>query len=259
VIRKRLVAVVTVRQGLAVQSFGYRRYLPLGRPEVLVENLDRWGADEIILQCIDRSAGGQGPDFATLDRVSRKGLSTPLIYAGGIASAAHGIAVVQRGADRICIDAALQDGPELAMELSAQLGAQALIAALPMSQEGGMLHWMDHRNRRQRPLTAEVLGLLSSRTVSEALIIDWQHEGTRGSFDQELISRFPLQHVPLIAFGGLSDPRQLRAVLQDPRSVAVAVGNFLSYREHAVQALKAELGSLPLRPAIYDNAAAQPE
>ena len=32
-----------------MQSFGYRRYLPLGRPEVLVENLDRWGADEIVL------------------------------------------------------------------------------------------------------------------------------------------------------------------------------------------------------------------
>ena len=40
-IRKRLVGVITVKDSLAVQSFGYKNYLPLGNPEILVENLDR--------------------------------------------------------------------------------------------------------------------------------------------------------------------------------------------------------------------------
>ncbi len=65
-LRKRLVGVVTVMGGHAVQSFRYERYLPLGRPEVLIENLDRWGADEILLQCIDRGRDGVGPDFPLL-------------------------------------------------------------------------------------------------------------------------------------------------------------------------------------------------
>ena len=255
-IRKRLVAVVTVRQGWAVQSFGYGRYLPLGRPDVLVENLDRWGADEIILQCIDRSRTGAGPDFATLDRVSRRGLSTPLIYAGGIATAEQGIAVIQSGADRICIDAALHDGAQAAAELSAKLGAQALIAALPLSRDGSELRWLDHRTGRQRDLGADVLQLLESRTVSEALVIDWRNEGRRGGFDADLLRLFPAGQAPLIAFGGLSEAAQMRVLLQDPRVVAVAVGNFLSYREHALQALKAELGTLPLRPAAYDSVGA---
>jgi cyclase len=51
---KRLVGVITVKDGWAVQSIGYRRHLPMGRPEVVAENLDRWGVDEILLQCIDR-------------------------------------------------------------------------------------------------------------------------------------------------------------------------------------------------------------
>ena len=59
-LRKRLIAVVTVLDGLAVQSFGYQRYLPLGKPECLVENLDRWGVDEIFVQVIDRSARNLG-------------------------------------------------------------------------------------------------------------------------------------------------------------------------------------------------------
>ena len=57
-LRKRLLGAVVVRQGWAVQSFGYRRWLPLGRPECLVENLDRWGADGIVVLAIDR--GDQG-------------------------------------------------------------------------------------------------------------------------------------------------------------------------------------------------------
>ena len=44
-IKKRLIGVVTVRNGIAVQSFGYRRWLPLGRPEVLVEARDDGGFD----------------------------------------------------------------------------------------------------------------------------------------------------------------------------------------------------------------------
>lgn len=72
-LKKRLIGVVTVKHGWAVQSFGYRRHLPLGRPEVLVQNLDRWGADEILVQCIDRSASGLGPDLDVLGKISKLG------------------------------------------------------------------------------------------------------------------------------------------------------------------------------------------
>jgi cyclase len=89
------------------------------------------------------------------------------------------------------------------------------------------------------------------RVVSEALLIDWRNEGYPQAFDVEIIRGFPLNDVPLIAFGGLSEPNQLRHVLAMPRIAAVGIGNFLAYGEHAVQALKCSLTDLPLRPAIY--------
>lgn len=252
-IKKRLIGVVTVKDGWAVQSFGYRRYLPLGRPEVLVENLDRWGADEILLQCIDRSAQGAGPDFKLLERVSHKGLSTPLIYAGGIRTVADGIAVTKAGADRICVDSLLHDDTQVVADLSEPLGAQAIIGAFPLAMENGAVLWLDHRSVARKSLTPEVLALLRSGTISEALIIDWQHEGMPGGFDMSLLTAFPGISVPLIAFGGLSDVQQLRSVLQSSRTVAAAIGNFLSYREHAVQTYKQQLAGLPLRAATYDR------
>jgi cyclase len=251
VIKKRLVGVVTVKDGWAVQSFGYARHLPLGRPEVLVENLDRWGADEILVQCIDRSRAQAGPDLALLERIGRLGLSTPLIYSGGIRDAADGLAAVQAAADRICIDSMLHDRIAEVHALSGQLGAQALIAALPLSHEEGRLQWLDHRTGRRQPLGEALLGLLAGGVISEALLIDWRHEGHAGAFDEGILAHFPLEQVPLIAFGGLSEPRQLRAVLQSPRVAAAAVGNFLSHREHAIQRLKLELAGIPLRPASF--------
>jgi len=255
---KRLVGVVTVRRGIAVQSFGYRRWLPLGRAEVLVENLDRWGADEILLQCIDRSAEGLGPDFALLDRIGRLGLSTPLIYAGGIRHAQDAAQVVQRAADRVAVDALLRDNLPQVRAISERLGAQAVLAALPLALGRGAspaapLAWLDHRTGVAIPLPAAVPALLRKGVVSEALLIDWQHEGTPGAFSMPLAQAFSQLELPFIAFGGLSEPAQLRQLLSQPHCVAVAMGNFLSWREHAVQAAKCELQGVPVRPPSWQG------
>lgn len=266
-IQKRLVGVITVKQGWAVQSFGFQRHLPLGRPELVAENLCRWGVDEILLQCIDRSrpgmAGPPGPDLALLERISRQGLRTPLVYQGGIRSVADAVAAVQAGAERIAVDSLLRDDPATAAALAGPLGAQAVIAALPLAWQDGQLLWLDHRpahgQRRATPLPAEVLAVLRSGAISEALLIDWRHEGQHagmpgapgGGFDEALLDHWPVPGLPLIAFGGLGDPLRLRQVLQRPAVVAAGVGNALSWREHAVQQYKAALQGLPLRQPVY--------
>jgi cyclase len=250
-IHKRLVGVITVKQGWAVQSFGYRRHLPLGRPEIVAENLDRWGVDEILLQCIDRSAAGLGPDLALLERINRKGLSTPLTYQGGIRNVADGVAVVQAGAERIALDSLLRERPQEAAALAVPLGAQALIGALPLSPHEGTLHWLDHRTGQSTPLPTELLAVLRSGAISEVLITDWRHEGEPGGFDENLLDAWPLPTLPLIVFGGLNEPAQLRRVLERPAVVAAGIGNFLAWREHAVQQIKAQLLGLPLRPPRY--------
>lgn len=251
-LKKRLIGVVTVKNGWAVQSFGFRRYLPLGKPECLVENLDRWGADEILVQVIDRSATGLGPDFDLLERLGALGLETPMIYAGGIRSVADGVKLVQFGADRIVVDALLHEDLLRVRELSEQLGAQALIASLPLSLQGGRLEWLDYRVRTSSPIAEEVLGLIQSGVISEALISDWQHEGMLGGFDQNVVEHFPLKDVPIIAFGGISEHAQMRALMQSTSVAAVAVGNFLAYREHAIQNFKEALTGMPLRLATYE-------
>lgn len=252
-LKKRLIGVVTVKDGWAVQSFGYRRYLPLGKPECLVENLDRWGADEILVQVIDRSVAGLGPDFELLARLGELGLATPLIYAGGIRTVIDGVRVIQLGADRIVVDALLREDLPAVRELSERLGAQALIASLPLSWQENALAWFDYRTQLSFPISDAVLETIQSGVVSEVIISDWRHEGHPGGFEQRLVEEFLLKGVPIIAFGGLSEYEQIRGLLQSPAVVAVAVGNFLSYREHAIQKFKVALAGMPLRFATYES------
>jgi imidazole glycerol-phosphate synthase subunit HisF len=247
------VGVVTVKNGWAVQSFGYRRYLPLGKPECLVENLDRWGADEILVQVIDRSSANLGPDFELLKRLGSLGLGTSLIYAGGIRSVSDGVELIQLGADRLVVDALLHEDLSAVRGLSERLGAQALIASMPLSWQEERLVWMDYRNKFSTTISDEVLSLLQSGVISEVLIADWQHDGCQCSFEQKLVSEFPLKGVPIIVFGGISEQEQIRELMQSLEVAAVAVGNFLAYQEHAVQKYKEALTGMPVRLATYES------
>ena len=250
-LKKRLVGVITVRHGWAVQSFGYSRYLPLGHPECLVENLNRWGADEIIVLSIDRSRRGLGPDLALLRRLGALGLSTPLTYGGGIRSVEDAGAVIQLGADRVCVDAVLRADPDAVRGMATLLGAQAVIGVLPMSIVNGALTWRDHLARRDVPLESVDLALFSEEVVSEVLLVDWRNEGRPGGFDVDLVRRFPLRGIPLIAFGGLSEAPQLADLFADDRVVACGVGNFLAYTEHTVQRIRKVLPERSIRPPEF--------
>jgi cyclase len=249
---KRLIGVVTVKNGWAVQSFGYRRYLPLGKPEVLVHNLDRWGADEILLQCIDRSHPSVGPDFELLRKVSDLGISTPLIYSGGIRGREDALKVVSFGADRVMIDALLKDAPADVEAVSRVLGLQAVIANLPIRNTPEGLLLLDYRSGHEMPL-AEAVKLMPLDWISELMLTDWCHEGHSEAFSTSLLAASDLLSKPLICFGGISSAHQIRALFENDRVVAIGGGNSLNYKEHAIQALKKDLVDVAIRPPNYES------
>lgn len=250
-LNKRLIGVIAVKAGIAVQTFGYRRYLPLGSPECLAENLNRWGVDEILVLCIDRSHNGLGPDLALLRRLGALGLSTPLSYGGGVHTPADAAQAIQAGAERLCLDAVLHTDPNAVRDMAELLGSQALVAAMPMAMCGDTAMRYAYMQNSLLPYAEETNRLFDEGAVSEALLIDAVHEGQRNAFDAELVRCFPRQATPLIVFGGISEPMQVTRLLDETTVVAVAVGNSLNYSEHAVQNLKQQVQAPSLRPAIY--------
>lgn len=252
-LQKRIIGVIAVENGWAVQSFGYRRTLPLGRPERLAENLDRWGADEIIVLDFGRSRRNLGPDMDLIYRLSALGLTTPISYGGGVATSEQAVAVIQAGVERVCMDSILHDNPEEIIPIAEKLGAQALIAAFPVSLNEHTLQWYEHREGVAKDLDLSLLKLFTEGYISEALVIDWQQEGKRGGYNPALIDLFSTQvpGVPLLLYGGISEVKQIRDFLEYAAVSAVCIGNFLNYREHAFQVLKEGIGCMRVRAPLY--------
>ena len=159
--------------------------------------------------------------------------------------------VIKRGADRIALDSALFDEPSIFRELGFRLGTQALIASMPVSIVDSCLSRFDYRSRMMTEINSEFIEEYVLGAVSEIMLTDWRHEGYPESFDDKLIDLFPHSEISLIAFGGINQESQMEALLARSNVSAVAVGNFLNYREHAVQRIREKLVSNLIRPASY--------
>lgn len=251
-LKKRFIAVVTIKNSHAVQSFGYNNYLPLGKPDVIVKNLDRWGVDEIILQCIDRSSSNLGPDFEVLNKISKIGISTPIIYGGGIRNADDASKVVSNGADRILLDALLYS-PKNELEIIAdKLGVQAIMANIPIRQDGEYYLALNYQTKIESRFN-KFIDKISLHLISEVLITDWCNEGKKESFNIKLLEISDLIEKPLIFFGGISSKLTINKILNNFKTVGFGIGNFLNYQENAVQKLKLNISNQIIRPPYFHN------
>jgi len=251
-VKKRLIGVICVKDGWSVQSFAYNRYLPLGKPTIIAENLDRWGADEIMILSIDRSINGLGPDFELMKQIGNLGLSTPISYGGGIRNYTDAITLVNLGAERLCIDWLFQNQPTQVQSISDHVGSQAIILSLPCVYHNHVVMSKDYCTGKTKSLTTFV-EMYQQNMYSEILLIDALHEGLAESFDSRLVKADDFSSIPIIAFGGISNSEQIERILESTNVNAIAIGNALHYQEHAIQRFKNDISHSLFRKAQYSH------
>lgn len=253
-LKKRLTGAVTIRNGIVVQSFGYNKYLPIGKPKVIVENLDRWGIDEIFIQVIDRSKNNLGPDIKLIEDISSSGILTPIMYAGGIQNEKQAAEVIRAGAERVCLDTLLHSNPQEVKKIAMRLGGQAVVGCLPVRiDNNGKTCWHNYQTGEKLFFDDNIKNLIKNGLISEILLVDCQNEGCDGAFDFKILEFFKNFDVSLILFGGLSTEKILKKAFDHSKVVAAAIGNRLNYSEHSVQTLKNLLPSAPIRPSYYHD------
>ena len=87
-----------------------------------------------------------GPDLELIKRLGSLGLSTPLIYGGGILTRNHAIEAIRAGAERLILDTALSRNQGEIMAMGKTVGVQALIASIPLIQNNkGAVQHISHR------------------------------------------------------------------------------------------------------------------
>jgi cyclase len=228
---KRLVGVITVKDNWAVQSIGFQKYLPLGKPEVLAENYDRWQLDEILVVDIDRSKFGLGPNFSLLEKITSKKLMTPLCYMGGIRDSNDALQLISKGADRIALDSLFWKDPAMVGKIADSVGRQAIIRVQPVLKNGDDVCCYDHLVRGSSGTIQPQHFIDNYINCSELMLIDVKNEGSMNSFSTDLVVPFEELNLQLICFGGVTSAKQISHLFSRPNVSAVAIGNSLNYRE----------------------------
>lgn len=240
-LKKRIIGGIIVRNGIAVQSIGFHRYLPLGDPAILAENLNRWGIDEILLLDISASKRDEGPSLDLVRRVARK-CFVPLTVGGGVRNVNDVRSVIGAGGDKIAVNTAACTDPALLRRIADRFGEQCVVASLdavPNPLGGYLVH-------SRGVLGAIDLIAMARRFVAEGagelLLTSVARDGSKLGYDIDLL-RLAGRNitVPLIAMGGVGRPEHLLEALVLPNVSGVAAANFFSFTEHSALIAKGEL------------------
>ncbi|MBO8232360.1 hypothetical protein CU311_06660 [Prochlorococcus marinus str. MU1402] len=246
-LKKRIIATIVVKNSMAVQSFSYKEWLPLGKPYCLAENFDRWGADEIVLLSTDRQ--NNGPDFELIKSISALGLTTPFTYGGGIRNSKDAIEVINSGAERIVLDTVIYDNISEIKLISEAVGKQAILASIPLIKENnGKISYYNHRLNKKEDISIYLKKISDLQSLSEIILIDKEGEGSLGGFNDDFVNEIiNYTSLPILVFGGIVNDHQISKLLSTPQISGILIGNTLNYKEHSIKKIKNSLNSKQIR------------
>jgi imidazole glycerol-phosphate synthase subunit HisF len=238
-LKKRIIAVLIVKDGIAVQSIGFRHYLPLGRPEIAVHFLNQWGIDEIILIDISVAKKDNPPNLDLIRSVANS-CRVPLAVGGGVSSLDCIHQLMQCGADKVVLNQASLHDPDLIIKAASVFGEQCIIGSIDASLCGHHYKVYDYRTDQTIPKSPqEHARFLQSIGIGEIFLNSVDCDGKKSGFDLQLINLVSESiTVPLIVCGGAGQPSHFVDVIRHSTASAIAASNFFHFYEHSVTIVK---------------------
>ncbi len=250
---KRVIPVVLLRNGVVVQSKGFKRYQVLGNPTSIVSRLSNWYSDELIYLDISREAvydlrrddlnyDNRGSILDILQDISKK-CFMPLTFGGGIRTLDHIYDRLSRGADKVSINSQAHFEPELITEAAQRFGSQCIVVSIDyrLNDSGKRCVHVDGGRVSTGIDPLEYAYTAQERGAGEVLLNSIDRDGAGTGYDLELITEVVKKlRIPVIALGGVGNWDHLAQGLQAGAS-AVAAANIFSHSENSVYNAKKHL------------------
>ncbi len=252
-LKRRLIPVVLMRNGVVVQSKGFRRYQALGNPSMIVERLSAWASDELIYLDITRTGcydlgrdDLDGVNRATLAEILRdvsRRCFMPLAFGGGIRTIADGAARLEAGADKIVLNTQPLCDPSFISKAAREFGAQCIVVCIDALQRGpGFWEAMAGGHSASGHDAVAWAREAAERGAGEILVQSVDFDGRGRGYDLPLIEAVAgAVGVPVIALGGAGKWSHFAEGLRAGAD-AVAAANLFNYTEHSVYRAKEYLG-----------------
>lgn len=252
---KRVIPCLDVDGGRVVKGTGFVGIRDAGDPIELAQRYDAAGADELVF--LDITATHHKRDTVVeLARRTADEVFVPFTIGGGIRTVEDAQAVLDAGSDKVSVNSAAVERPELLNELAEQFGAQCVVLAIDAKrrdQADPGAGWEVFVAGGRTPTGRDVVEWVREgveRGAGEILLTSMDRDGTNAGYDLELTHAVAeAVDVPVIASGGAGELDDLVAALQAGAD-AVLCASIFHYGHHTVAEVKEHLAKagVPVRP-----------
>jgi imidazole glycerol-phosphate synthase subunit HisF len=234
---RRLIVCLDVKGGRVVKGTRFIALRDVGDPAELAARYEREGADEICFLDISASAEERGTLLDVARRTAER-LFIPLTIGGGVRSADDIGRALRAGADKVSLNTAAVEQPQVLGEAAARFGTQCVVASIDarMRAEGGPqevagARWEVYVRGGRQPTGLDAVEWARECArlgAGEILLTSIDRDGSRVGYDLELTRAVAeAVDVPVIASGGAGAPAHVPEVLHDTNADAALVAGIL--------------------------------
>jgi cyclase len=251
---KRIIPCFDVAEGRVVKGVRFMDLRDAGDPVELAAVYEAEGADELVFLDIKASPEGRDTALEMVRRISDQ-VFIPFTVGGGIRTPEDVRLMLESGAEKVAINTAAVENPELVAEASAKFGSQCIVVAID-AKRSGEGRWQVHTYGGVGGGTPVELDAVewaarcAELGAGELLVTGMDADGTKEGYDIALTRAVSeAVSVPVIASGGAGSPQHLYDAIAEGKADAVlaaSIFHFGTYRIREVKQYLAERG-VPMR------------
>ena len=242
---KRIIPCLDIKEGQTVKGINFLELRDVGDPVALGKRYAEDGADELVYLDISASMEGR-KTFAELVTRIAANINIPFTVGGGIASIEDAGRLLTAGADKVTVNSAAVNNPDLISEIASKYGSQFVVVAIDAKQIDGVWRVTTHGGHR---LTEKELFSWAreaqERGAGEILFTSMDHDGTKNGYPCETYARLSqMLSIPVIASGGAGTVQHIADVLTKGCTDAALAASIFHYGEIPIPYLKQELNKI---------------
>ncbi len=242
---KRIIPCLDVHAGRVVKGVNFVQLRDAGDPVEIAKRYDEAGADEVTFLDITASSDARDTIVDVIERVADQ-VFIPLTVGGGVRAVEDVRKLLNAGADKVSINTAAVENPDLVEDAACRFGSQAIVVAIDARACGaGKWEVYTHGGRKARGLDAvEWARTMAQRGAGEILLTSMDRDGTRSGFDLALTRAVSdAVGVPVIASGGVGSVEHLAAGIEEGHADAVLAASVFHFGDITIGEAKRYLAS----------------
>ena len=239
---KRVIPCLDVKDGRVVKGVQFLDLRDAGDPVAAAQAYDAQGADELVFLDITASHEGRAIMLDVVRRTA-EGIYMPLTVGGGIRGVDDIRTLLRAGADKVSLNTAALEHPQVIREAAERFGSQCIVVAIDAKRSNG--GWTVYSHGGRRPAGREAVAWAreaESLGAGEVLLTSMDRDGTQDGYDLELTRAVAeAVSVPVIASGGVGTLEHLREGLVEGKADAALAASIFHFGTHTVRDAKAYL------------------